>query len=117
MILKTLSRLLPLLVLVFASPYAATAQNLSADETRVDFPKGEITLDEGFAVIERQTPFRFSFSGSNHSRTRRVSMPRGRYTVAEAVSRLLEGSGYTAVLHNGYYVVTPANRRPYACEV
>jgi hypothetical protein len=112
--LNNLLRLLPLLVLVFAHPFGAGAQSPSADNTYLDIPKGEYTMSEGFAQVERHTHFRFSFSEASQSGARRVSIPQGRYSVAEVVSRLMAGSGYTAVLHHSYYVVTPANRASFA---
>lgn len=98
--------------LIVCCPLVAEAQLPSLDEMRVTLPAGSITLSEAFRTIERQTPFRFAFTGEKLDASRKIDLPKTDYTVTELVDHLLSGTGHTYTRRQMHFVVIPEPPQP-----
>ncbi|MGL5261815.1 MAG: SusC/RagA family TonB-linked outer membrane protein, partial [Bacteroides sp.] len=82
---------------------------------RVSIPKGEITIEKAFNLIEKQSNMSIAYNISQLGENRVVTLDLSNATLDEALSKTLEGTGFTYKI-DGNYIMIVAEKQQQAVK-
>lgn len=99
------------IVVLIAIIFMAVTVSKGQDHN-VSFPQDEISVDEAFDIIKVQTGLRFSYSNKSFDAGRKVHFDGSEISVAEALNKIFEGSGFHYTVQGMYVIVQEGEIKP-----
>ena len=100
--------ILPSIILLLSSGYAAGQENSSLDK-EVSFSGTHITLGKALSSVEEQTDFVFIFDAGVVNTGMSVRLSGNRMRLKEALQELFQSSGLQYVVHSRFIAINPTS--------
>lgn len=100
------------LLIIILSLGASFSCLLKAQETRISFPKGELSIKEALDIIKAQSGMSIAYNEDILDLDRKVKAPPGRLTVPELMPAILLGTGTEAKIQDRIILIVKKQARP-----